>query len=175
MATNVNRNVPDLFCRYKMPLIVTKVEGKGNGVKTLIINLLDVSKSLNRSPMYILKYFGFMLGAQVHHDKEQHYTISGTHAANKLQDRLDRFIKKYVLCDNCTNPETDIAVDGKIVIIKCSACGYGGVISEYDKLYKYILSTEAEMQPPLRMRRKLVRKEKKKSAAGQLKFCTEQV
>ena len=50
MALNVNRNVQDPFYRYKMPRLMAKVEGKGNGVKTVIPNMVDIAKSLGRPP-----------------------------------------------------------------------------------------------------------------------------
>uniref|UniRef100_A0A8C8W4W7 Eukaryotic translation initiation factor 5 n=1 Tax=Peromyscus maniculatus bairdii TaxID=230844 RepID=A0A8C8W4W7_PERMB len=51
MSVNVNRSVSDQFYhRYKMPRLIAKVEGKGHGIKTVIVNMVDVAKALNRPP-----------------------------------------------------------------------------------------------------------------------------
>ena len=50
MSLNVNRNVQDAFYRYKMPRLQAKVEGKGNGVKTVIPNMVEIARSLGRPP-----------------------------------------------------------------------------------------------------------------------------
>lgn len=69
MATvNVNRGVTDIFYRYKMPRISAKVEGKGNGIKTVIVNMAEVAKALGRPATYPTKYFGCELGAQTQFD-----------------------------------------------------------------------------------------------------------
>jgi hypothetical protein len=34
-----------------MPKLIAKVEGKGNGIKTVIVNMVEVAKALNRPPM----------------------------------------------------------------------------------------------------------------------------
>lgn len=65
---NVNRNVTDIFYRYKMPRIAAKVEGKGNGIKTVIVNMAEVAKALGRPATYPTKYFGCELGAQTQFD-----------------------------------------------------------------------------------------------------------
>lgn len=47
-SVNVNRSVSDAFYRYKMPRLMAKVEGKGNGIKTVIVNMVDVAKAIGR-------------------------------------------------------------------------------------------------------------------------------
>lgn len=53
------------------------------------------------------KYFGCELGAQTQIDlKNERYIVNGSHDADKLQEILDGFIEKFVLCPDCDNPET---------------------------------------------------------------------
>lgn len=55
------------------------------------------------------KFFGCELGAQTQFDaKNDRYIVNGSHEANKLQDMLDGFIRKFVLCSECDNPETEL-------------------------------------------------------------------
>jgi len=142
MSLNVNRNVQDAFYRYKMPRLQAKVEGKGNGVKTVIPNMVDIARALGRPPTYPTKYFGCELGAQTQFDyKNERYIVNGSHDAAKLQDMLDGFIKKFVLCENCDNPETDIKVNVKkqILVSSCKACGHYFQLDMRHKLTTFIL------------------------------------
>lgn len=140
---NINRNLSDQFYRYKMPKLVAKVEGKGNGIKTVIVNMPEIAKSLNRPPMYPTKYFGCVLGAQVNFDnKSERYIVNGAHEQEKLQDLLDGFIQRFVLCQSCENPETILSVNKKKEIIgtSCMACGHAGTIpSANDRVAAYII------------------------------------
>jgi len=55
------------------------------------------------------KYFGCELGAQTQFDsKNDRYIVNGSHTPDKLQDLLDGFIRKFVLCPDCDNPETNL-------------------------------------------------------------------
>lgn len=149
-SLNVNRKVTDLYYRYKMPRICAKVEGKGNGIKTVIVNMSDVAKALNRPATYPTKYFGCELGAQIQFDyKNERFIVNGAHEANKLQDLLDGFISKYVLCPECDNPETDLLINAKKETISqtCKACGYRGMITVQHKLNTFILKNPPNINP----------------------------
>uniref|UniRef100_A0AC34FHN5 Eukaryotic translation initiation factor 5 n=1 Tax=Panagrolaimus sp. ES5 TaxID=591445 RepID=A0AC34FHN5_9BILA len=140
MALNVNRSVIDPFYRYKMPRLQAKVEGKGNGIKTVIANMTDIAKALGRPPTYPTKFFGCELGAQTNVDnKNERYIVNGEHDANKLQDLLDIFIKKFVLCPACDNPETVFTVKRQVINSKCKACGHAYVIDPKHKLSTFII------------------------------------
>lgn len=139
---NVNRKVNDAFYRYKMPKLDAKVEGKGNGIKTVITNMVEIAKAIYRPPAYPTKFFGCELGAQTQIDKKNdRYIVNGSHTADKLQDILDSFIEKFVLCDACENPETTFHVQPKKEKITsiCTACGHQGMIDMRHRLSTYIL------------------------------------
>jgi len=140
MSINIRRDVKDSFYRYKMPKIVAKIEGKGNGIKTVIPNMSDIAKALSRPPTYPTKYFGFELGAQVKcEEKNDRYIINGQHESKKLQDLLDGFIDKFVLCAHCKNPETDLIINKSGIIRDCKACGKRSEVDHKHKLTAFIM------------------------------------
>lgn len=151
MATvNVNRSVTDAFYRYKMPKLIAKVEGKGNGIKTVIVNMVEVAKAIGRPPSYPTKYFGCELGAQTKLDhKNDRYIVNGSHDVTKLQDLLDGFIRKFVLCPECDNPETDLIISAKKGTIQqgCKACGFHGLLTFNHKLNTFILKNPPNLNP----------------------------
>jgi len=91
-----------------------------------VVSLCDIRNHFSRC-VYILiiccrdvtdptKYFGCELGAQTQFDnKNDRYIVNGSHTSDKLQDLLDGFIRKFVLCPECDNPETNLVH----IIIDC--------------------------------------------------------
>ncbi|KAK3792334.1 hypothetical protein RRG08_046643 [Elysia crispata] len=150
MALNIDRSNTDPYYRYKMPRLIAKVEGKGNGIKTVIVNMTEVAKALSRPPTYPTKFFGCELGAQTQFDaKNDRYIVNGSHTGEKLQTLLDGFIKKFVLCPECSNPETNLVVQVKRGTIsqRCIACGYNGPVEMRHKLTTFILKNPPDQDP----------------------------
>jgi len=138
---NIPRDRKDQFYRYKMPEIIAKVEGRGNGIKTVIVNLVDIAKSLDRPPSYPLKFFGFGLAAlTVMEEDKSRYIINGKHDQSKLAEVLDEFIEKFVLCHSCErNPETKMIIKSGFIELSCKACGGRTQVDMRHKLTTFIL------------------------------------
>ncbi|KII85210.1 hypothetical protein PLICRDRAFT_145990 [Plicaturopsis crispa FD-325 SS-3] len=161
-VVNIRRDVDDKFYRYRMPVLLTKIEGKGNGIKTVIPNMADVARALSRPPTYPTKFFGCELGAQTSVDeKNDRYIVNGAHDAARLRELLDGFIEKFVLCRACKNPETDLVVTTKNrhedIVRDCKACGELTGVDMRHKLTTFILKN-----PP-----KNAKKGKKKGGNGE--------
>jgi translation initiation factor 5 len=52
--------------------------------------------------------------------KGDKYLVNGKYEEKELAELLDKFIKKYVLCPDCGNPETNMV---------CAACRTGPLFS----------------------------------------------
>jgi len=148
---NVRRDVDDKFYRYRMPILLTKIEGKGNGIKTVVPNMSDVARALSRPPTYPTKFFGSELGAQTSVDeKNDRYIVNGAHDAARLRELLDAFIDKFVLCGSCKNPETDLIITKNEMIVRdCKACGERTGVDMRHRLSTYIIKN-----PPQRKNKK---------------------
>ncbi|KAG9104497.1 hypothetical protein FRC06_001878 [Ceratobasidium sp. 370] len=141
-VVNIRRDVDDKFYRYKMPSLLTKIEGKGNGIKTVIPNMSDISRALSRPPTYPTKFFGCELGAQTSFDeKGDRYIVNGAHDASRLRELLDGFIDKFVLCAECKNPETDLIIVPRTedIFRDCKACGARTGVDMRHKLTTFIV------------------------------------
>jgi len=99
--------VEDPEYRYKMPAIQGKMEGKGNGKKTVLPNVTALATSLHRDPGEVTKFFGAELGAVSTWDEEtERAVVNGWHTTPDLQNNLFKYIEKFVLCPGCRLPET---------------------------------------------------------------------
>ena len=133
---NIPSTVKDPHYRYKMPRIQTTTQGSGNGIKTNWVNLPDVASALKVPLEYPIKFIARELGANSD-TKSNSYLINGSHGVEQMQELLDKFIRKYVLCPKCHLPE----IHGKIRVgkkneIKCT-CRSCGATSKLDSEHSF--------------------------------------
>ncbi|GBG26576.1 Eukaryotic translation initiation factor 5 [Hondaea fermentalgiana] len=167
MATTLNINgSDDPSYRYKMPKLVGKIEGRGNGIKTVIVNCSDIAQALHRPTAQVTKFFGCELGAMSRYEeKADRAIVNGAFETADLQEHLFKYIQKFVLCGSCHNPETNQVIKGKkksaVIWLHCIACGADSEADNAHKLCTAIIK-DAAANPDTSTRKKDRKKKDKK-------------
>merc|ERR1712032_992834 len=139
---NIGGGSADSTWGYKMPRIVGKIEGRGNGIKTVIANCVEVCESLNRKPTYLTKFLGIELAAQSRwREAELRSIVNGSHSDADLQNLVHKFVDIFVLCPTCKYPETKLKIStkNKTITHVCKACGSKNMVDMTHKLCTFIL------------------------------------
>jgi len=130
--TNIVSSSTDPFNRYKMPLLVTKIEGK----KLFFENLQDVAKALHVDVSWLAQFASYEFAAEVKADrKTNRFYVSGTDRDTK--DMLDKFIALLVLCPNCGLPELTYQIRSSVKLC-CSACGHESKVNSTHRIINYL-------------------------------------
>ena len=70
--------------------------------------------------------------------------MNGAHDAKKLSEVLELFIKRYVQCYSCSNPETVVKIRKECIHLKCKACGHTSDVDMREKLTTFMLKNPPE-------------------------------
>lgn len=128
---------PDKFGadRYQMPPVEVRSQ-KNN--KSYFTNVDDVAKDLNRTSDELIKFLGYHLNTQTNTSQQ---SFNGVYTTEKMQESVYDYIKQYVLCPVCNNPETKVFVSkSKKLKIGCIACGANQQISNNSKYDKWLFT-----------------------------------
>ncbi len=130
----------DPHYRYTMPVLSLHHEGRGNGQKTVILNLSDICDCLDIPLDLLIRYFSVELSAQCRKESDtSRVVINGSYTYDQLLHTLNTFIDVFILCPNCGLPETSLGIKKDQVRHKCRSCGNKTPITSDHKLVKYIL------------------------------------
>jgi len=116
-SLNIGGDRDDPFYRYKMPAVSTTLQRKSGGT-TVINNTQDICESLRRDAKSIAKFLSKELGRPVQL-KSGYWTMHGDLTVQVIQEAIFSYIKAYVLCGVCGNPETVMSSKK----LTCKSCG----------------------------------------------------
>jgi len=144
---NIGGKEGDENHRYKMPALQTKIEGRGNGIKTVLVNIVEVCKPLRTQPDWVTKFFGMENGALSRFDpKRMVGIVNGAHQATEFQKDLKTYVNDFILCPKCKLPELQTKVDTKksLLIQKCMSCNWKGKNTSIHKVKTYMINHPPE-------------------------------
>lgn len=104
--------------RFNVPRAYSVIQGN----RTIIQNFKEIAEALNRDPQHLLKFLLRELGTAgnleggraIMQGKFTHYLIN---------DRIDDYVKRFIMCHECNRPDTKIVREDRIFLLKCEACG----------------------------------------------------
>jgi translation initiation factor 2 subunit 2 len=104
--------------RFEVP----KVSVQREGSKTMIKNFTQIAKNVNRSEEHLFKYILKSLGTAGFLESGR-VVLQGKFSEEEVQREVDTYVKNYVLCKECGAPDTEFIREGRVLFIRCLACG----------------------------------------------------
>ena len=110
--------------RFELP----KIKGRVEGNKTIIVNIFQIADLLAREPEHILKYLQRELATPGYFEDKR--LVFGRKLASKMiNEKLKKYVEIFVLCVECSKPDTKLLVEEGKQIKKCMACGHKSVVT----------------------------------------------
>jgi len=104
--------------RFEVPRLYSMVQGN----VTLIKNIVEISDKLHRSAEMIAKFYSKELATPAVMKNNQ-LQITGKFMDRALNERLNSFVKHYVLCSQCQKPDTKLVDIQHVKTLVCDSCG----------------------------------------------------
>ena len=123
--------------RFKVPRVDIFYEGN----TTVLKNFDKILSVINREADHLLKFFlgsvgtaGEVVGGRL--------IFQGKIPPKTIQDKLTEYVDAYVICSECSRPDTHLVKKDRTNLIRCDACGAFRAVGS---LKKRSLTTPSEM------------------------------
>jgi translation initiation factor 2 subunit 2 len=104
--------------RFQIP----QIEGEMQGARFIVRNFKKIADYLKRDPKHLAKYL--MLSLATSGSIEGETLVLNTKVRRDIvQQKLEEYIRKYVFCKVCGEPDTKLIKEDRIYFIQCDACG----------------------------------------------------
>jgi translation initiation factor 2 subunit 2 len=104
--------------RFEVP----KVEGQVSGKTTIITNIMQIAAYIRRPIEQLVKFLLKELATSGKMEGER-LILNTKLNSQKVNEKIHQYIKEFVLCNECSKPDTEIIVEKGIKFKHCLACG----------------------------------------------------
>jgi len=117
LVQNVSARI-DKSTRFEIPKAEIIYEGK----TTIIKNFDKIIDTMNRDANHVMKYLLRELGTAG--EKVGNRAIfQGNIPEHQIQNKINDYVETYVICEECGRPDTHLVKEGRIILLRCDACG----------------------------------------------------
>lgn len=121
LLEKAEKELPEKMVSYER-FKVEKIRGHIEGNKTILVNLGQIARQLNRKMEHLLKYLlrelaapGKMAGGRV---------VLGTKVpASLINKKIRKYISEFVVCAECGKSDTNLEEVEGVNYLKCLVCG----------------------------------------------------
>lgn len=104
--------------RFEIPKVEVIIQGN----QTIVKNFSNICSLIRRDPKHLLKYLTKELASPGSIDG-QRATFQRNVPQRIMQEKLNSYIKDFVICKECGKPDTKLVKEDRILLMKCEACG----------------------------------------------------
>ncbi|RPJ53592.1 MAG: translation initiation factor IF-2 subunit beta [Methanobacteriota archaeon] len=108
----------DLHERFVIPVAKVFIEGK----TTVLENFFEIADKLSREPEDLLKYLLGEIGTAGKIEGSR-AIFNGKFEQHSINAMIRSYVEDYVICSECGRPDTKLVKDGRVLILRCDACG----------------------------------------------------
>lgn len=115
------QNLPESSLKTER-FAIPNIRGHVQGNRTVLSNFFQIAGDLNREEEHFLKYILKELATPAE-TKKPLLILGRKISATRINEKIQEYADKYVICKECTKPETVLSKQDRITFIKCNACG----------------------------------------------------
>ncbi|MFA5772427.1 MAG: translation initiation factor IF-2 subunit beta [Thermoplasmata archaeon] len=118
--------VVDTHSRFTVPEPDIFYEGRS----TVLKNFGDIISVINREQSHLLAYLLRELGTAGNVDGKR-AVFKRKLTPKQIDERIKAYVDIYVMCSECYSPDTKLMKDGRVLVLKCDACGAHRPVNVY--------------------------------------------
>jgi translation initiation factor 2 subunit 2 len=104
--------------RFQVPRARVTRQGR----RSVIMNFSDIAAALQRKPEHLLKFLLKETATRGNYDGTR-VVFQGRFNQDSIQNLIEIYTNKYVICPVCGRPDTHIIRDKRLSFLQCDACG----------------------------------------------------
>ena len=113
--------IPDIVTE-KSRFVVPSPKSFSEGRTTILDNFGEIADVLNRDVDHFLKFLLQELGTAGKIEGGR-AIFQGNFPFDVINSQIDDYVEEYVICSECGMPDTHLIKSGRILMLKCDACG----------------------------------------------------